>query len=241
VIDHVTIRVDALDASKRFYAHALEVLDGSPPSEGGGFVEWSDFSIAQATAERPATRQLHVAFQAPSRERVDAWWTAMTGAGFADDGRPGLRPQYAPSYYGAFVRDPDGNSVEAVHIRPPRRDGMVLDHLWLRVSDLTASTRFYAAVALQVGHVTTTSDGRTTVRGDGASISLVEGSASANVHLAFAAPDRETVHRFHATGLAAGFESCGNPGDRPEYHPGYYGAYLADPDDNVIEAVFHDR
>ena len=92
-----------------------------------------------------------------------------------------------------------------------------------------------------MGHVTTTSDGRTTVRGDGASISLVEGSASANVHLAFAAPDRETVHHFHATGLAAGFESRGNPGERPEYHPGYYGAYLADPDGNVIEAVFHDR
>jgi predicted lactoylglutathione lyase len=117
---------------------------------------------------------------------------------------------------------------------------MVLDHPWLRVGDLTASTGFYAAVAPRWVMSRDDGDGRTTVRGDRASISLLEGSASANVHLAFAAPDRETVHRFHATGVAAGFESRGNRGERPEYHLGY-GAYLADPDGKVIDAVFHDR
>ena len=64
------------------------------------------------------------------------------------------------------------------------------------------------------------------------------------VHVAFAARDRlrgETVDRFHAAGLDAGGGDNGAPGLRPRYHPGYYGAYLLDPDGNNVEAVFHDR
>ena len=58
------------------------------------------------------------------------------------------------------------------------------------------------------------------------------------VHLAFQAPDRETVDRFHAAALAAGGRDHGGPGER-SYHPGYYGAFVLDPDGNNIEAVFH--
>jgi catechol 2,3-dioxygenase-like lactoylglutathione lyase family enzyme len=241
VIDHVTLRVESLDASRRFYTRAVALVDGPEQTEGDGFVEWSDFSIANASPERPATRRLHIAFQAGSREGVDAWWAALTADGYADDGRPGPRPQYAPMYYGAFVLDPDGNSVEAVHSRPRRADGTVLDHVWLRVADVEASTTFYAAVAPVVGYETESHDGRTKVHGDGASFSVLEGTPTANVHLAFGAADHATVDRFHAAGVAAGFESRGEPGERPQYHAGYYGAYLADPDGNVIEAVFHDR
>ncbi len=61
------------------------------------------------------------------------------------------------------------------------------------------------------------------------------------MHVAFAARDRETVDRFHAAGLDAGGGDNGAPGLRPRYHPGYYGAYLLDPDGNNVEAVFHDR
>ena len=241
MLDHVTIHVDSLEASRRFYSRALALVNGPEPTEDGGFVEWNDFSIASCSPERPATRRLHVAFQAASRGVVDAWWAALTDDGYADDGHPGTRPQYSPKYYGAFVLDPDGNSVEAVHHEPPRGDGTVLDHLWLRVADLGAATRFYEAVAPAVAHTASTDDALTTVRGDGTSFSLLEGEPTMNVHLAFGAPDRETVDRFHAAGVAAGFESRGEPGERPAYHPGYYGAYLADPDGNVIEAVFHDR
>jgi catechol 2,3-dioxygenase-like lactoylglutathione lyase family enzyme len=63
---------------------------------------------------------------------------------------------------------------------------------------------------------------------------------SENVHLAFPAPDRTTVEAFHRVALEAGFRDNGTPGDR-RYHPGYYGAFVLDPDGNNIEAVFHDR
>jgi catechol 2,3-dioxygenase-like lactoylglutathione lyase family enzyme len=247
VIDHVTIRVPELDASRRFYAQALELLDVPDPTEGGDFVEWNDFSIAQATDERPPTRRLHVAFQAASREQVDAWWRALTGAGHPDDGAPGPRPEYSPDYYGAFVIDLAGNSAEAVHHGPRRYNG-VLDHLWVRVRNLDDSTRFYETIAPTVGHQATRRPPRsaavperTRVHGDGPSFSLLQGDPTEHLHLAFAAPDQDTVRAFHQAGIDAGYRSLGEPGERPEYHPGYYGAYLADPDENNVEAVFHER
>jgi hypothetical protein len=64
--DHVTIRVDDLDASRRFYGLALRMLAFlGPPTEGAGFVEWNDFSIGEATSERPPTRQLQSASRPP--------------------------------------------------------------------------------------------------------------------------------------------------------------------------------
>jgi predicted lactoylglutathione lyase len=62
-----------------------------------------------------------------------------------------------------------------------------------------------------------------------------------NVHLAFPAPDRATVDAFHRAALEAGFRDNGAPSERAEYHPGYYGGFVLDPDGNNIEAVFHDR
>jgi catechol 2,3-dioxygenase-like lactoylglutathione lyase family enzyme len=123
----------------------------------------------------------------------------------------------------------------------PRRQPGVVDHLWLRTRDLEAATRFYDAVCPPVGYVVERKDGRMGARGDGAVFSYVEGEPSANVHFAFAAPDRTTVDAFHQAGVEAGYRSNGAPGLRPQYHPGYYGAFLLDPDGNNIEAVFHDR
>src|SRR4051794_20541914 len=110
-IDHVTLRTDDLDASLTLFEQVFHLLrfDGTP-SHGEGFHEWNDFSIAQADAEHPATRGLHVGFRAQSRAQVDEWWQALTRAGHPDDGAPGLRPQYSPDYYGAFILDADGNS-----------------------------------------------------------------------------------------------------------------------------------
>ena len=62
-----------------------------------------------------------------------------------------------------------------------------------------------------------------------------------NMHLAFPAPDRATVDRFHAAVTGAGYRDNGPPGERPRYHPGYYGAFVHDPDGNNIELVHHDR
>jgi catechol 2,3-dioxygenase-like lactoylglutathione lyase family enzyme len=68
--------------------------------------------------ERERSGPLHVAFAAPDRATVDAFHEAALAAGGSDNGAPGLRPQYHPSYYGAFVLDPDGINVEAVTHRP---------------------------------------------------------------------------------------------------------------------------
>ena len=241
MIDHVTLRVADVAAAAAFYEQLFGLLGFAGDAyDGGEFREWGDFSIAQATPERPPTERLHIGFSAASREAVDAWWRALTEAGHPSDGAPGPRPEYGPEYYGAFVLDPGGNSVEAVHNPPLPRPGGI-DHLWLRVRSLPEATRFYETVAATVGHAVRQLPGRTQIRDDGASFSLVEGEPTRNVHLAFAAPDRDVVQAFHRAALRAGYTSLGAPGERPHYHPGYYGAYVADPDGNNVEAVFHDR
>jgi catechol 2,3-dioxygenase-like lactoylglutathione lyase family enzyme len=168
----------------------------------------------------------------------------MTDAGYRSDGEPGLRPQYSPDYYGAFILDPQENSVEAVtHARAREEDVGSIDHLWIRVRDIVESRLFYETVAPVVGLRIRDGDAfRFHVASERGSFALVqEAPASENIHLAFSAPDRATVDAFHAAALEAGFRDNGAPGERPEYHPGYYGAYLLDPDGNNVEAVFHDR
>ena len=243
VFDHVTIRVSDLTDARRCYELALGSLGYGEPATDGHFYEWEDFSISRAREERLPTRNLHVGFVAHSPEEVDEWWRTMTGAGYRDDGRPGPRPQYSPSYYGAFVRDPDGNSVEAVHHDKPREGENRIDHLWIRVRDLAASRRFYEAVAPAVGlRVHDGAENRFHVTDGSRSFALVrEDPVTENVHLAFPAPDLQTVEAFHRAALAAGAPDNGAPGERPEYHPGYYGAYALDPDGNNVEAVWHDR
>lgn len=114
-IDHVTVRVSRLDAARELFTESFELLAfAGRRFDGDGFHEWSDFSIAAADDARPATTGLHVGFAAISRWQVDSWWQALTYAGHFDDGSPGPRPEYGPTYYGAFIRDSDGNNVEAV-------------------------------------------------------------------------------------------------------------------------------
>jgi catechol 2,3-dioxygenase-like lactoylglutathione lyase family enzyme len=108
VLDHVTIRASDRDASERFYERVLRPLGIEKTHNGEHFPEWGDFSLAQATAEKPVTRLLHIAFVAPSREHVGEFWRVGTEAGYRDDGPPGPRPQYSPEYYGSFLLDPDG-------------------------------------------------------------------------------------------------------------------------------------
>jgi catechol 2,3-dioxygenase-like lactoylglutathione lyase family enzyme len=205
VIDHVTIRVPELEAGRRFYDRVFRLLElQDAPYDGGDFAEWEDFSIAQATAERPPTRRLHVGVCARSRDQVDEWWRRLTDAGHTSDGEPGPRPEYGPGYYGAFVLDPGGNSVEAViHDETASFQG-VIDHLWLRVTDLERATRFYETLAPIVGHTVDRLPGRTRIGGDGPTVSLLVGPPTEELHLAFAAPDRTTVDTFHAAGIGAG-------------------------------------
>jgi catechol 2,3-dioxygenase-like lactoylglutathione lyase family enzyme len=244
VFDHVTIRVSDVEESRRFYETALATLGFGEPYVGGHFFEWNDLSISQAREDKPVTRNLHLALVASSRETADEWWRVMTGAGYEDDGPPGLRPIYRDDYYGAFVLDPDGNSVEAVSLGAPRDGDEVIDHLWIRVSDLAATRRFYETIAPVVGiRIAGERPERFHIATENRSAAFVHdgGPLTENVHLAFPAPDNATVDEFHRVALVAGYCDNGPPGERPVYHAGYYGAFVLDPDVNNVEAVCHNR
>jgi catechol 2,3-dioxygenase-like lactoylglutathione lyase family enzyme len=241
VFDHVTIRVTDTGASERFYDTVLAELGVDRTYDTRTFSEWQDFSLAGADQANPLTARLHVGFVAHSREQVDAFWRAGTQAGYADDGRPGLRPQYRSDYYGAFLLDPDGNSAEAVHHGALRQDG-IIDHLWIRVADVAAARRFYETIApharLRLGHHTSE---HVHFAGTSGSFSLLRGTPTENLHMAFPTDDDGDVDRFHQAAIDAGYASNGPPGERPQYHPGYYAAYVLDPDGNNIEVVNHHR
>jgi catechol 2,3-dioxygenase-like lactoylglutathione lyase family enzyme len=77
--------------------------------------------------------------------------------------------------------------------------------------------------------------------GPDGSFSIVHGEPTKNAHIAFGATDNATVDAFHRAALAAGYRDNGRPGERPVYHPGYYGAFVLDPDGNNVEVVNHNR
>jgi catechol 2,3-dioxygenase-like lactoylglutathione lyase family enzyme len=241
VFDHVTIRVTDRPASERFYDTVLAPLGVDETYRTDTFSEWQDFSLAGASRTYPPTRRLHVAFAAPSREHVDEFWRVGTEAGYADDGRPGPRPEYRSDYYGAFLLDPDGNSAEAVHHGALRRGGIV-DHLWIRVADVAAAKGFYETIAPHAGlRLRHDTPERARFAGATGSFSLVPGAPTEHLHMAFPADDDAAVERFHQAATDAGYRSNGQPGERPRYHPGYYAAYVLDPDGNNIEVVNHHR
>jgi len=241
MFDHVTIRVTDRTASERFYDTVLTELGIDRTYRTGTFSEWGDFSLTGADDANPPTRRLHVAFVAPSREQVDEFWRAGTEAGYPDEGKPGPRPEYRDDYYGAFLIDPDGNSAEAVHHGSLRRDGIV-DHLWIRVAAVAPAKSFYETIAPYAGlSVRDDSPDRVQFAGSSGSFSLVPGTPTENVHLAFPTDDDADVQRFHQAATNAGYPNNGPPGERPQYHPGYYAAYVLDPDGNNIEVVNHHR
>ncbi len=121
--------------------------------------------------------------------------------------------------------------------------GRLVDHIQLVVADLAASRRFYDAVCevldIPLGGGTDAHfwyDELFVSKPDGPEAA---GELTGRHHLAFQAKDRATVDAFYQAGLAAGGRDNGAPGERTKYHPGYYAAFLLDPDGNNIEAVFH--
>lgn len=127
MFDHVAVSVGDYEASQAFYEAALAPLGlrAYPESQEAkvtGFGDGqTDFWIGDGG---PPTRKLHIAFRAPDRATVDAFYAAAMAAGGRDNGPPGLRPRYHPNYYAGFVLDPDGNNVEAVcHTADPGDGG----------------------------------------------------------------------------------------------------------------------
>ena len=243
MFDHVTIRVGEREASARFYDTVLGVLGIPAGDVGDGFTEWDDFSIAQADGDRPPTSGLHVGFVAPTREHVDAFWRAGTDAGYASDGEPGERPEYATDYYGAFLRDPDGNSVEAVHHSSARPGGWI-DHLWIGVANLERAAAFYGALGPHLGIRRGGSRGsRRQFMGAFATFSLVADGRdpTRNLHLAFPAPNRATVDGFHTGGLAAGYRSNGDQASGPSTTRATTARSCSTSTARHVESVYHGR
>jgi catechol 2,3-dioxygenase-like lactoylglutathione lyase family enzyme len=127
MLDHLGISVTDFSRSRAFYAAVLRTLGYAPvlevgPEETGGPNHCGfgapgrpQFWIGEG-AERSGP--IHVAFAAADRAAVDAFYEVALAEGATDNGPPGLRPQYHPDYYGAFVRDPDGHNIEAVCHQP---------------------------------------------------------------------------------------------------------------------------
>jgi len=120
--------------------------------------------------------------------------------------------------------------------------GRLVDHIQLVVRDLAASRRFYEGI-LAVLEIPLGGDADDYFWYDELFVSTADseaaqGQLTGRHHLAFQARDRAMVDAFHRAGLASGGADNGQPGERP-YHPGYYAAFVVDPDGNNIEAVFH--
>jgi len=117
VFDHVGLNVRDYDASRAFYERTLAPLGyrvvsahDEPKSAGFGH-DGTEFIVNRRD---PVSSGTHVAFACPDREAVDAVYAAAIEAGGRDNGPPGIRERYHPTYYAAFVLDPDGNNIEGV-------------------------------------------------------------------------------------------------------------------------------
>src|SRR5713226_4186841 len=120
MIDHVVLYVSDLGRSRRFYEQALEPVGYGIVFEMEGLVAFGSEGqtrFAVRSGKEPNTTA-HVAFQAEDRATVDAFHAAAMAAGGMDEGPPGVRENYGPTYYAAFVGDPDGNNVESVCRKP---------------------------------------------------------------------------------------------------------------------------
>jgi len=120
MLSHVSFGTRDAARAAAFYDPVLAVLGIRKRAERDGAIDYGTstafFSLEKPTDGRPASvgNGVHIAFAAESRAMVDEFYRVALAHGGSDAGAPGLRPEYDPNYYGAFVRDPDGNKIEAV-------------------------------------------------------------------------------------------------------------------------------
>jgi catechol 2,3-dioxygenase-like lactoylglutathione lyase family enzyme len=120
IIDHVGLRVSDVEISKNFYTKCLaplgiKVIAYEDDNIGFGKDSKAPFWIGP---NKDYSRKIHIAFTANNRRQVDEFYTAAKAAGGIDNGPPGIRKRYHPTYYAAFILDPDGHNIEAVCRNP---------------------------------------------------------------------------------------------------------------------------
>ena len=226
MFDHVTVRIPDLAAALPRFQAIFDPLSMDQTVGTRAFAGFGNFLITEPDDQHPLTHRAHVAFVAPTTGAVDEFWAAGQAEGLRDDGPPGPR-DYAPDYYAAFLRDERDNSFEAVNREGPRRDANI-EHVKIRVADVAAARDFYTRLAAILGH-----ELEGFYFGD-------DGKPTVGLHLAFGGDD-EQIRRFYDEQVAAGYRDFGGPGERARYHPGYYAAYVLDPDGNNVEVVDHHR
>ena len=120
MLSHVSLGTNDADRAAAFYDPVLAVLGMRKICERDGSVDYGTaktvFSLERPSDGKPASvgNGVHIAFDAGTRGQVDEFYRVALANGGTDAGAPGLRPEYDANYYGAFVRDPDGNKIEAV-------------------------------------------------------------------------------------------------------------------------------
>lgn len=264
MFSHLTVGYTDRAASEAFYAAIMPCLDLTQQGVSEHYIAYGPapetppwlFAL-NPFDDNPATsgNGFHIAFAAESREAVDRFHEQAMAAGGSDEGAPGLRPRYSADYYGAYVRDPAGNKLQAVCYldgRTASAIGRIISHITLGADDLVSALGFYEPVFSEIGYerlrdeetpgedlafgtagkqlpvtfVQRPFDGRSAIRGNGQ-------------HAAFVAETRDAVDRFHAAALRQGGIDGGAPGLRPDYHASYYAAYVFDPTGNKLQAVCH--
>jgi catechol 2,3-dioxygenase-like lactoylglutathione lyase family enzyme len=117
MFDHIGLRVKDLDAAAKLYAAMLKPLGHVPGAKGDGYAGFGPKDKPALWLHEGKRGGAHVAFRAPDRAAVDKFFNEGIKAGAKDNGKPGVRADYSPKYYAAFLIDPDGNNVEAVCMR----------------------------------------------------------------------------------------------------------------------------
>lgn len=263
MFSHFTLGSNDLQRSEKFYDKLMPTLQQKRLHAdyvagllmyGPENSRFPHLFLAKPFDNLPATwsNGFHIAFNASSTASVDQFYAAAMRLGGIDEGKPGRRPHYANDYYAAYVRDPDGNKLQAVFYLDGRKQaptGQWISHITIGHHALADATKFYTAIFKPLGIIAVeqASDYESTGYGiDGYDLPIVylqpsfDGRAATwgnGTHTAFTAPNREAVHQFHAAAIANGGCNDGAPGLRPHYSKNYYAAYARDPIGNKLQAV----
>ncbi|MEM1275208.1 MAG: VOC family protein [Pseudomonadota bacterium] len=274
---HMTLGSNDLGKAARFYDAVMPILNHArAPISLDGFLAYAPItgvSSGAATGQQTAGRispflcvcrpydgqpanqgnGFHIAWAAADKAAVEAFHAAALAHGGTDEGAPGPRPQYSADYFAAYIRDPDGNKLQAVFYEDGRQTGpggTILSHVTLPVDDLAAGLAFYEPVFASVG-VTRHPSGETpgedyAFSHNGADLPVVyvqrpfDGKSAApgnGQHVSFFAATSAEVDQFYQTAIRLGARDEGPPGLRPAYTQPYYAAYIRDPWGTKIQAL----